>query len=88
MPESYDERVIDAAKDVMRRKIAKFILIQTGRKLPFTDSNYLTIIDINFSSQFANQYFAIRKKKVSGYTFQQAESDLKSANVWMHAIEK
>jgi len=78
LPESYDERVIDAAKDVIRRKIAKFILIQTGRKLPFTDSNYLTIIDINFSSQFANQYFAIRKKKVPGCTVKQAETDLKN----------
>ena len=87
LPESYDERVIDAAKDVIKRKIAKLILIQTGKKLPLTDSNYprlhpagtgLTIIDINFSSQFANQYFTIRKKKVPGYTFKQAESDLKN----------
>ena len=63
LPESYDDRVIEAAREVIRKKIANIILIKTGRGLPFADSNYLTIIDNNFSAQFVHQYFTIRKKK-------------------------
>jgi phosphate acetyltransferase len=78
LPESYDERVIQAAREIITRKIAKLILINTGRRLPFKDSNDLTLIDINFSAQFANQYLTTRRKKVHGYTLKQAASDLKN----------
>lgn len=77
LPESYDGRVIEAAKEILKKKIANLILIQTVRKLPFKDSNLLTIIDINFSSQFAREYLELRKKKIPSYKLHQAEIELK-----------
>ncbi len=77
LPESYDKRIIEAVRIVTRRDIANIILIQTGRKLPLSDSKNLTVIDINFSSQFAPQYAEIRNRKLTGFTLEQAESELK-----------
>lgn len=77
LPESYDKRIIEAVKIVTKQNIANVILIQTGRKLPLSDSTNLTVIDINFSSQFAPQYTAIRNQKLTGFTIKQAVSELK-----------
>lgn len=56
LPESYDSRVIEAVEKILHKRLANIILINTGKKLPFEDSNYLTIIDTNFASQFAGQF--------------------------------
>jgi len=56
LPESYDERVIEAVRMALTRGLAKIILISTGEKPRLRDSSNLTIIDVKFSSQFASQY--------------------------------
>ncbi|MEO8211134.1 MAG: phosphate acetyltransferase [bacterium] len=78
-PESYDERVIQASKEILNRKLAKIILIQSGKNLETLISPHknLTIIDINFSLKFLNEYHSIRLKKDQGYSLSQAEKDLK-----------
>ena len=63
LPESYDKRVLDAAKIILNKKLAKLILIQRGSPIPLKPSKGLAIIDIGFSQQFVKQYYDIRKKK-------------------------
>lgn len=61
LPESYDERVIDAAKFILSKKLAKIIFIDTGKTIPIRNHENLTIIDINFSKQFLHQNFLLLK---------------------------
>src|SRR4030095_9606205 len=76
LPESYDKRVIDAARIILKRRLAKIILINTGKRISLPENTNLDIIDINFSKQFAAEYAKIRKKKIPGYMVSQAEADL------------
>ncbi|HEY3249753.1 MAG TPA: phosphate acyltransferase [Ignavibacteria bacterium] len=77
LPESYDERVIETAKIILKKHLAKIILIDTGKGIRIPENRNLDIIDINFSRQFVNEYAKIKKKKNPRYPFQQAEADLK-----------
>lgn len=69
-PESYDNRVISAVKTILRKKIAKVVLIKKSENTEInigSDIN-LTVIDSDFSSQFLNQYHNIKIKKYPGYS--------------------
>lgn len=76
LPESYDPRVIEAAKRVLKNKSAKLIMIDTGKDIRIPENNLLDIIDINFSRQFAEEYLKLRRKKEPKLTKVEAESRL------------
>lgn len=76
LPESYDKRVIEAAKYLLKNKLAKVILISIGKEIPIGEYPGLDIIDIGFSVQFAYRYLSIRKKKDPEFTLKDAEKDL------------
>jgi phosphate acetyltransferase len=63
LPESYDKRVVKAARIIVKRKIAKVILIRTNRPLPIQDNENLDIIDIGFSLQFKDDYKKLKSGK-------------------------
>lgn len=77
-PESYDNRVIGAARVILKEKSAKVVLINTGKDLSkhFKDSELLDIIDISFNEQFLDEYFALRKAKRPEITIEQCKRDL------------
>lgn len=77
-PESYDNRVIEAVKKILSRKISKVILIQKGpalEKLILPHKN-LTIIDAKFGIEYLDDFYKIRTKKNSKYDIKDAESDI------------
>ncbi len=76
LPESYDPRVIEAAKVILKKKLAKLILIDTGKNIKLPENDDLDIIDIEFSVQFAEEYRRLRSKKVKGFTSTDAEKSL------------
>jgi phosphate acetyltransferase len=81
LPECDDGRVIEAAKILLKKKLAKIILIDSGfSDIGLSDTNDLTIIDTSFSAQFVNEFLKIKHKKHSkknkDYTYVQAEADL------------
>jgi phosphate acetyltransferase len=77
LPESFDKRVIEAQEAILKKGIAKIILIQTGKKLNVREHKDLDIIDIGFSKQFAPQYKKIisRKREISLDEAEKALSD-------------
>jgi phosphate acetyltransferase len=77
-PESYDERIIGAARVILKEKSAKVVLINTGKDLSkhFKDSELLDIIDINFNEQFLNEYFELKRKKKPEITEEQCRKEL------------
>jgi phosphate acetyltransferase len=77
-PESYDERIITAVKEILRKNISKVILIQNGKELELLIGPHknLIIIDGNFSSQFIDEYHSIKLRKNPGYLPSQSEQDL------------
>ena len=76
LPESYDSRVIKAAKAILKRGLAKLVLINTGKPVTIPGHKNLDIIDISFSAQFADEYLKIRREKNPGYTIAKAGKDL------------
>jgi phosphate acetyltransferase len=76
LPESCDERVIKAAKIILKKKLAKIILISTGKPFKISNDKNLDIVDINFSKQFVNEYTSIKRKKNPKYSNKQAIKDL------------
>lgn len=76
LPESYDPRVIEAAKIILKKKIAKLVLIDTGKSNKLPEDNNLDIIDIGFAKQFAEEYKKHRSKKVKGFSLTDAEKAL------------
>lgn len=76
LPESYDPRVIEAAKIILKKKIAKLVLIDTGKSNKLPEDNNLDIIDIGFAKQFAEEYKKHRSKKVKGFHLADAEKAL------------
>lgn len=77
LPESDDRRIIEAAAVLLKKKLAKIILIDSGfSDIGLKDSDDLTIIDTGFSAQFVNEYLKIKQKKSKDYTYVQAEADL------------
>lgn len=67
LPESYDPRVIEAAKVILKKKLAKIILIYTGKNIRLPEQDGLDIIDLGFSEQFVDEYAAMRRKKDPGF---------------------
>lgn len=76
LPESNDPRVIAAAKIILRKKLAKLILIDTGKGIKLPEHDGLDIIDIGFSEQFAGEYKDLKNKKDKGFTLADAEKAL------------
>jgi len=76
LPESYDPRVIEAARIILKRKLAKLILIDTGKSIKLPENEDLDIIDIGFAEQFADEYKELRSRKVRGFTHADAEKAL------------
>jgi phosphate acetyltransferase len=78
-PESYDERVIEAVKIVLNEKLAKVILIETGKPLEhlFDQNKNLAIIDRNFYVQFVDDYLKLRRVKAPDLTGAGAAAELK-----------
>lgn len=77
LPESGDKRVIEAQEAILKKGIAKLILIQTGRKLNIPEHKDLDIIDIGFSKQFAAEYKKLigRKREITLDEAEKALSD-------------
>lgn len=67
LPESYDTRVIEAAKVILKKKLAKIIFIYTGKNIKLPEQDGLDIIDLGFSEQFIDEYAAMRRKKDPGF---------------------
>lgn len=72
LPESYDPRVTDAVKVILKKGLAKVILISTGRPIKLPEHKNLDIIDIHFAKQFAMDYYKLRSKKNPGLTHKEA----------------
>ena len=77
LPESYDPRVIEAAKVMLKKKLANLILIDTGKSIKLPENDDLDIIDIEFSVQFAEEYKKLRSKKIKGFALTDAEKALR-----------
>lgn len=77
LPESYDERVIEASKIILKKGPARLILINTGKPINLPEHKLLDIIDINFSNQFVDEYTKIKRKKNPTFSNPQSEIDLK-----------
>ena len=77
LPESYDKRVIEAVRLILRKGLARVILIENGKKINIPEHKSLDIIDIGFSGQFAAEYLKIRRKKNPFYSPAIAEKDLR-----------
>lgn len=73
LPESYDERVIEACKVILKKGLAKVILIDTGKSIKLPGHKNLDIIDIHFAKQFAADYYYIRTRKNPNFTHKEAE---------------
>ncbi|MEO6692399.1 MAG: phosphate acetyltransferase [Saprospiraceae bacterium] len=76
LPESYDERVIRATQIILDKNIANIILIRKEKPIKIKSCKNLAIIDINFSSQFAYNYFELRKIKSTEITFRDTIKEL------------
>jgi len=76
LPESYDTRVLEAAKYVLKNKLAKIILIRTKKKIPIDEFKALDILDIGFSGQFSRQYLSLIKKKNPEFSLHDSERAL------------
>ncbi len=76
LPESYDPRVIEAAKVILKKGIAKLIMIDIGKTIKLPENKDLDIIDIGFAKQFTVEYAKMRLKKQPGYSVKQAAADL------------
>ena len=76
-PESDDERIIEAVRLMLKRKIARVILLQKANELEerFSARKDLTIIDAGFGIQYAEELLKIRKKKYPDYSKLQAEAE-------------
>ena len=75
-PESAEPRVQDAVKTILKKKLAKVILIDDRiSKVKLPSSKDLTVLDLNFSGQFIEEYIEIKKKK-RDITYAEAQSEL------------
>jgi len=84
LPEALDERVVQAAKDITEKSIAKVILLgnvgkieESASKFNF-DTKTVTVIDPEKSEklkEYAEEYYELRKHK--GMTVEKAEETLK-----------
>lgn len=77
-PESDDPRILNAVKIILKKKLAKVILISAKENaLNIKPDKNLTIIDPEFSSQFTDEYHSIKIKKKPDYKRSQSEIDVK-----------
>ena len=85
LPEASDERVIQAAKDVVEKKLAKIIILGEEKEITEKakkfglDLDTVTFIDPEKSShleEYAEEYYELRKHK--GMTIEKAKSIIKN----------
>lgn len=63
-PESGDERIIRASKEIIKRKLGKVTLVtHAADSIDLKPDKSLTIIDTRFSEQFLEKYSTLRRKK-------------------------
>lgn len=77
-PESYDNRITEAVNYVLKKKIAKVIIIDTDGKLQYkykAEKN-LTILDVDFAEQFLSQYHNLKLKKDPFRTLQKSREEI------------
>lgn len=84
LPESYDPRILAAVKEVLKKKIARIILIQSESNLEILikPEKNLTIIDLNFSSDYLEELYSLIAGKKPGYSLSQAEKNIKDPLVF------
>lgn len=76
LPESYDKRVIEAAKILLKKRTAKIILIRNKKDIRISDQTGLDIVDIDFAKQFGGEYYSLRKKKDKKISKKHAAAEL------------
>lgn len=76
LPESYDNRVLGASRVILKRGLAKLILIDVGKAIKLPEHKNLDIIDIHFAKQFAMDYYKLRSKKNPDLTHKESEQAL------------
>lgn len=76
LPESYDERVIEAAGIILKKKLAGLILLQSSERIHLKESKNLAIVDISFAAQFSRQYLELRRKKNKSITPELAKKEM------------
>jgi phosphate acetyltransferase len=76
LPESYDERVLEAAEIILKKNLAGLILIQSSERIHLKESKNLAIVDVSFAAQFSTQYLALRRKKHKSFPAAQAKNEL------------
>ncbi|MDZ4711821.1 MAG: phosphotransacetylase [bacterium] len=76
-PESYDERVLSAVKEILNKNIAKVVSIGRDERLQklIKPHKGLTIIDADFSGDMWKEYVSVKKKK-KNLTREEAEKEL------------
>lgn len=83
LPESYDPRVIEAVKVILKKNLAEVFLISDIKKKGYElDSIFeyaknLTVIDISFAENLLKEYHAIRTEKKPEYDIRQSEIEIK-----------
>lgn len=80
-PESEEERVLKAVDIILKKKIAKVILIQKKKRpdIKIKPNTNLIIIDEDFSFQFLEIYHKIKLAKKPEYKISQSESDIRNS---------
>lgn len=78
-PESHDSRVLSAVKKMLKKRLTKVILINDTKNkiLNIKPDKDLTIIDINFGSQFVNEYYHMRLSKRPDFKLSDSIEELK-----------
>ena len=78
-PESYDERILNAVKTILKKKFARVVLISRNEKtgLNIDNDKNLTVIDSEFSAQFLKEYYSVKQKKKPDFSQRNAEIDIK-----------
>lgn len=76
LPESYDDRVLEASRYILNKELAKLVLIDTGKPIKLPEHKNLDIIDIHFAKQFTMDYYKLRSKKNPNLTHKEAEQAL------------
>lgn len=80
LPESYDERVLEASRIILKERIAKVILIGNGKDLEklIGPHKNLTIIDLGFNVDFVDEHFNLRKLRKPDWMRSDSENELKN----------
>jgi phosphotransacetylase len=82
LPESYDDRVLKAARIILKENLCKVVLIKKNNRIQLKKNKNLKIIDINSEHNYTRDYLSIRRKKKRDYTKDESFEDLKDPLVF------